>query len=187
MAAQQAPATGPREEEGLCAIPDPNTWHLVTSTAANTSPLMPSHSAGRGWACWDRDEKLSGQEAEKKSKGGIKKLRPQKPTPALGSVREAGVGVQGGGRGAGWGLPAWRAPQAMHPIIHVALIRPRYLAASQSLSVANVQVDWLGLSPQGSGGAVTATPATWGSLTCSPGWRAVCCSRGCWPPALASC
>lgn len=187
VAAQQTPTTGPREEEGLYAVPDPNTWHLVTLATANSSPLIPPHSAGRGWACWDRDEKLSGQEAEKKSGGGIMKLQPRKPTPALGSVREAGVGVRGGGGGDGWGLPAWCAPQAMHPIFRVALIRPRYLAASQSLSVANVQVDWLGLSPRGGGGAVTVTPATWGSLTCSPGWRAVCCSRGCWPPVPASC
>lgn len=163
-------------------MPDPNTWHLVTPTAANTSPLTPPHLAGRGWACRDRDEKLSGQEAEKKSEGGIMKLRPRKPTPALGSVREAGVGC-----GEVAGVTAGGAPQAVHPIIHVVLIRPRYLAASQSLSVANVQVDWLGLSPRGGGGAVTVTPATWGSLTCSPGWRVVCCSRGCWLPALASC
>lgn len=33
------------------------------------------------------------------------KLRPRKPTPALGSVREAGMGVRGGGGGDGWGLP----------------------------------------------------------------------------------
>lgn len=114
------------------------------------------------------------------------KLRPRKATPALGSVGEAGVGC-GEAAGVTVGLPAWRAPRAVRPIVHVALIRPRYLAASQSLSVANVQVDWLGLSPRGGGEAVTATPATWGSLTCSPGWRAVCCSRGCWPPARASC
>lgn len=80
VAAQQTPTTGRREEEGLCAVPDPNTWHLVTPAAANTSPLIPPRSAGRGWACWDRDEKLSGQEAEKKSRGGIMKLRPRKPT-----------------------------------------------------------------------------------------------------------
>lgn len=168
-----------------CARPQ----HMASGNTSHCQhlPTIPPHSAGRGWACWDRDEKLSGQEAENKSGGGIMKLQPRKPTPALGSVREAGVGVRGGGGGDGWGLPAWCAPQAVHPIFRVALIRPRYLAASQSLSVANVQVDWLGLSPRSGGGAVTVTPATWGSLTCSPGWRAVCCSRGCWPPAPASC
>lgn len=116
------------------------------------------------------------------------KLRPRKPTPALGSVGEQAWGRgEAGGVTAGGCLPAGRAPRAVRPILGAAPSRPRYLAASQSLSVANVQVDWLGLSPRGGGGAVTATPATWGSLTCSPGWRAVCCSRGCWPPAPASC
>lgn len=168
-----------------CARPQ----HMASGHTSHCQHLPTNipHSAGRGWACWGGDEKLSGQEAGKKREGGIMKLWPRKPTPDPGSVGKAGVGVRGGSRGDGWGLPAWCAPRAMHPIIHVALIRPRYLTASQSLSVANVQVDWLGLSPRGGRGAVTATPATWGSLTCSPGWRAVCCSRGCWPPAPVSC
>lgn len=98
---------GPGKRKGLCAVPDPSTWHLVT--AANTSPLTPPHSAGRGWTCWNRDEKLSGQEAEKKSEGGIMKLRPRKPTPALGSVREAGVGCgEAAGVTAGGCLPGER-------------------------------------------------------------------------------
>lgn len=77
VAAQQTPAIEPREEEeeeeGLWAVPDPNTSHQhatgfpVMPAAADTSLLIPS---GRGWAHWGRDEKLSREEAGRKREKG---------------------------------------------------------------------------------------------------------------------
>lgn len=166
---------------------DHNTWHLHAS--ANMSLLnFPAHQAGAGHI------RVGMRSCTRKKQRGRGRMRNNEATalethPCPG-VRQGGRhgGSEEASGGEGWRLPAWRSPRAMHPMVgHTELIRPRNLAASQSLSVANVQVDRLGLSPRGGGGAVTATPATWGSLTCSPGWRAVCCSRGCWPPALASC
>lgn len=78
VAAQQTPVIGPREEEeeGLWAVPDPNTQHLHTagfldtSATADTSLLIPPGSAGRGWAHQGRDEKLSGEETGRKRQKG---------------------------------------------------------------------------------------------------------------------
>lgn len=79
VAAQPTSAVGPREEEeeeGLWAVPDPNTRHLCTagfldtSATADTSLLIPPGSAGRGWAHQGRDEKLSGEETGRKRQKG---------------------------------------------------------------------------------------------------------------------
>lgn len=107
---------------------------------AAAPPLPPFSRQGLGAPGGD-DEKLSGEEAgRKREKGGITKLQPRIPTPAPGSGGEAG-GRQGG---RGLGLAPGRASHRPR-----GASAPRYLAASQSLSVANVQVDRFGLSPRG--------------------------------------
>lgn len=107
---------------------------------AAAPPLPPFSRQGLGAPGGD-DEKLSGEEAgRKREKGGITKLQPRIPTPAPGSGGEAG-GRQGG---RGLGLAPGRASRRPR-----GAGAPRYLAASQSLSVANVQVDRFGLSPRG--------------------------------------
>lgn len=165
--------------------------HQLPGRASHCRHLPPNspHSAGRGCAYRAGMRSSLGKKQGGRGRRGDNEATAPEAYPCPG-VRQGGRHGRSGeaAGGEGWGLPAWCAPQAVHPMVGcLAPIRPQYLAASQSLSVASVQVDQLGLSPQGGGGAVTVTPATWGSLTCSPGWRAVCCSRGCWPPALASC
>jgi len=169
-------------------MPDPNMRHLhaagfpVAPGTADPSLLIPPAQQAAAGHTRVGMSSSPGKKRGGRGRRGNNEATASEAHPCPG-VRRGGR--RGGSREArGQGAGAARLARAPGP---AAPSRPPYLAASQSLSVANVQVDRLGLSPRGGGGAVTATPATWGSLTCSPGWRAVCCSRGCWPPAPASC
>lgn len=126
--------------------------------------------------------------------GGSHGSRPPSPqgrAPPFGKGRPGNMGwgvatmapaLRGGGGGPmgrqecrELGLGGWqgRGPHALVPGSADPLPSPFSLQPS----------GWVGLA----GGGVTGRPATWGSPTCSPGWRVACCSRGCWRPARASC
>lgn len=161
-----------QEGRGGGGRPDP--------TARVRSPAAP-RSAGRGWAQREGTrEALQGRRGGE-GEGGITKLRPRHP-PLPWVWGQQARGQRGGG---GRRVPPTVGPAAARrrsaPV-------PRRFPVTLRCKCTGRSVGTESAGRGGGGrGAVTATPATWGSLTCSPGWMAVCCSRGCWPPARASC